>query len=64
MSAKDIAGRSDLILSMSATLDRATAHLAEVASAGAGFLLMSVGGWFGGRLVYQYGIAVKSCAAD
>jgi uncharacterized membrane protein len=38
--------------------------LAEVAAAGAGFLLMSVGGWFGGRLVYQYGIAVKSRAAD
>jgi uncharacterized membrane protein len=51
-----------MMLSMSVTLDRATAQLAEVAAAGAGFLLMSAGGWFGGRLVYEFGIAVKSRA--
>jgi len=29
------------------------------ACAAAGFLLMGVGGWLGGRLVYEFGIAVK-----
>jgi uncharacterized membrane protein len=28
--------------------------------AAAGFLLMTVGAWFGGRLVYDFGVAVKS----
>ena len=42
-----------------AALDRSTAQLAGVASAGVGFLLMSVGGWLGGRLVYEFGIGVK-----
>jgi uncharacterized membrane protein len=36
-----------------------TARLAVVAFAVLGFLLMAVGGWLGGRLVYEFGIAVK-----
>jgi len=28
----------------------------------AGFVLMGVGGWYGGRLVYEFGIAVKDKA--
>jgi len=48
-----------LLLSTSTRLDHATTQLAAVACAVAGFLLMSVGGWLGGRLVYEFGIAVK-----
>ena len=48
-----------LMLSISTGPDRATAQLAAVACAVVGFLLMGVGGWFGGRLVYEFGIAVK-----
>jgi len=53
-----------LLLSISAraALDHATAQLAGVASAGVGFLLMSVGGWLGGRLIYEFGIGVRSRA--
>jgi uncharacterized membrane protein len=51
-----------MMLSISAGLDRVTAQFAEVAAAGVGFLLMSVGGWFGGRLVYEFGIAVRNHA--
>ena len=36
--------------------------LAAAASAGVGFLLMSVGGWLGGRLVYEFGIGVRDQA--
>jgi hypothetical protein len=32
---------------------------AAAASSVAGFLLMGVGGWYGGRLVCEYGVAVK-----
>ena len=45
-----------------AALDHLTAQLAGVASAGVGFLLMSVGGWLGGRLIYEFGIGVRSQA--
>lgn len=48
-----------LMLSISTGLDQATAQLAALACAVAGFLLMAVGGWLGGRLVYEFGIAVK-----
>ena len=51
-----------LMLPMSTELDHATAQLAAVACAVAGFLLMGVGGWLGGRLVYEFGIAVKGQA--
>ena len=44
------------------TLDRWTAELGATASAGIGFLLMSVGGWLGGRLVYEFGIGVSGKA--
>lgn len=48
-----------LMLSISTGLDHSTAQVAAVACAGVGFLLMSVGGWLGGQLVYEFGIAVK-----
>jgi uncharacterized membrane protein len=48
-----------LMMSISPELDRSTAQLVAVACAVAGFLLMGVGGWLGGRLVYEFGIAVK-----
>jgi uncharacterized membrane protein len=51
-----------LSISAAAALDHATAQLAGVASAGVGFLLMSVGGWLGGRLIYEFGIGVGSRA--
>jgi uncharacterized membrane protein len=51
-----------LVLSLSTALDHATGQLAAAACAVAGFVLMSVGGWFGGRLVYEFGIAVKGKA--
>ena len=47
------------MLSISSSLDGSTAHLAAAACAVAGFLLMGIGGWLGGRLVYEFGIAVK-----
>jgi uncharacterized membrane protein len=51
-----------LVLPISAgtAMDQSTAQLVGVFSAGTGFLLMSVGGWLGGRLVYEFGIGVKS----
>lgn len=48
-----------LMLSISTGLDHSTAQIAAAACAAAGFLLMGVGGWYGGRLVYEFGIAVK-----
>ena len=48
-----------LMLPMSTELDHAMARVAAIACAVAGFLLMGVGGWLGGRLVYEFGIAVK-----
>ncbi len=48
-----------LMLSTAAGLDPATAPLAAAVCAVAGFLLMGVGGWLGGRLVYQFGVAVQ-----
>lgn len=48
-----------LLLSISTGLDASTAHLAAGVCAVAGFLLMGIGAWFGGRLVYEFGIAVK-----
>jgi uncharacterized membrane protein len=35
-------------------------RLVVPACAVAGFLLMIAGAWFGGRLVYDFGVAVKS----
>jgi uncharacterized membrane protein len=48
-----------LMASMSTTLDHSAVQISEVVCAGVGFLLMVVGGWFGGRLIYEFGIAVK-----
>jgi uncharacterized membrane protein len=46
--------------SAGANLDKPTAQLVGVASASVGFLLMGVGGWLGGRLVYEFGIGVAA----
>jgi uncharacterized membrane protein len=51
-----------LVLPASAGIDPATAKLAGVVAAAAGFLLMSTGGWLGGRLVYEFGVGVRSQA--
>jgi uncharacterized membrane protein len=51
-----------LPISVGAAIDPSTAQLAGAASAGVGFLLMSAGGWLGGRLVYEFGIGAKSRA--
>jgi uncharacterized membrane protein len=53
-----------LVLSISAgvPLDHSTAQLAGAISAGVGFLLMCVGGWLGGRLVYEFGVGTRSRA--
>jgi uncharacterized membrane protein len=48
-----------LMLSMSPEFDRSTAQTAAAGCAVAGFVLMGAGGWYGGRLVYEFGIAVK-----
>src|SRR5262249_24245004 len=48
-----------LILSISSGVGRLPVQLAVVACAVAGFLLMGIGGWFGGGLVYWFGGAVK-----
>jgi uncharacterized membrane protein len=48
-----------LLLPISPELDHATAQLATIICAMTGFLLMAVGGWLGGRLVYEFGIGVK-----
>jgi uncharacterized membrane protein len=47
-----------LMLSISTGLGRPTTQIATVACAVAGFLLMGVGGWLGGRLAYEFGVAV------
>jgi uncharacterized membrane protein len=51
-----------LVLPMSAQarVEHSTAQLAGAASAVVGFLLMSGGGWLGGRLVYEFGTGVRS----
>lgn len=48
-----------LMLPMLPNLNSVTAQVAAAACAGVGFLLMGGGGWLGGRLVYEFGIAVK-----
>ena len=48
-----------LPISAGASLRHSTAQLAGVASAGVGFLLMMVGGWLGGQLVYEFGVGGK-----
>jgi uncharacterized membrane protein len=51
-----------LLLSVSTGFDQLTARLGEAACAAVGFVLMAVGGWLGGRLVYEFGIAVQKDA--
>src|SRR5262249_51778604 len=49
-----------LPISAEARIDHSTAQLASTAGSVAGFLLMSAGGWLGGRLVYEFGTGVRS----
>jgi uncharacterized membrane protein len=49
-----------LPISAGAPTDQSTAQLASTASAVVGFLLMSGGGWLGGRLIYEFGTGVRS----
>jgi len=51
-----------LLMSTSAQtmIDHATAQLIAAAGAVVGFVLMAVGGWLGGRLVYEFGIGRKA----
>lgn len=48
-----------LMLSISTGLDHSMDKTGAAACAVVGFLLMGVGGWYGGRLVYEFGVAVK-----
>jgi uncharacterized membrane protein len=48
-----------MLVSISSGMDHSTAQVGAVACAGAGFLLMGIGGWLGGRLVYEFGVATK-----
>ncbi len=48
-----------LPISTGNAMDPPTAQLAAAAIASVGFLLMSVGGWLGGRLVYEFGVGIK-----
>jgi uncharacterized membrane protein len=51
-----------LPISPETAMDHYSASLAAAASATLGFVLMSVGGWLGGRLVYEHGIGVRDQA--
>jgi uncharacterized membrane protein len=53
-----------LLLSISTGLDPATVRLGQVGCATVGFVLMAVGGWLGGRLVYEFGVAVQKDGAS
>lgn len=48
-----------LLLSVSTGFDQPVARFGEVGCAVGGFVLMVVGGWLGGRLVYEFGTAVR-----
>jgi uncharacterized membrane protein len=48
-----------ILLSGSTGLDHSTAQVGAVVCAGVGFLLMGIGGWLGGRLVYEFGVGVR-----
>ena len=49
-----------LVLPISPAIAPPTARLAAAACAAVGFVLMGIGGWLGGRLVYEFGVGVKS----
>jgi len=51
-----------LSISPAVAADPALARRAGAVSAVAGFLLMGAGGWLGGRLVYEFGVGVRSGA--
>jgi uncharacterized membrane protein len=48
-----------LLVSAATGLDHAAADAGAAACACLGFLLMAIGGWLGGRLIYEFGVAVK-----
>src|SRR5262249_41666799 len=48
-----------MLLSTSTGLDYLAAQVGGLVSASVGFLLMGIGGWLGGRLVYEFGIGGK-----
>ena len=48
-----------LAMMLSISTDPSAAKFGPAACAVVGFLLMGVGGWYGGRLVYEFGVAVK-----
>lgn len=48
-----------LLLSIASGIAPSTARLAAAGSGLVGFLVMAVGGWLGGRLVYTFGVGVK-----
>lgn len=47
-----------LMLPILPDLDQSAAQLGAAAAAGFGFLLMAIGGWLGGQLVYRHGVGV------
>jgi len=51
-----------LMLPILPDLDRSTAQLGAATAAGFGFLLMAIGGWLGGQLVYRHGVGVAQQA--
>lgn len=51
-----------LLLPPSMAANPTLAKLGVTASAGVGFILMAIGGWLGGRLVYEFGVAVTARA--
>jgi len=48
-----------LVLPMATGVSTEYLQLSAAAAAGVGFLLMAVGGWLGGRLVYEFGVGMK-----
>lgn len=48
-----------LLLPLSPSIAPAAAGLAAAIASVIGFLLLSVGGWLGGRLVYEFGTGMK-----
>jgi len=53
---------SALLLATAAetAIDRRTAQIGAAAGASIGFILMALGGWLGGRLVYEFGIGARN----
>lgn len=39
-------------------------HIIAISSSLAGFLLLTLGGWFGGKLVYYHGVSVRTARSE